>query len=194
MKRPGTSQSLRRFHALRRERLRVLPSDLTAIERGLPMRPENRELLSPAVETAERLLEALGDRVSEQERLLVYDVARLDVLVGALFRRALTAADGETAELATKIGTLVGQRRASLLAIGLRERREEKSLDDFLAARTADGAIITPPERGSASGDDHAACKDGPLESRIAECVIETRIATESTPIAIERGGAASES
>jgi hypothetical protein len=79
--------------------------------------------LKPLASEAERelgdLLADKGDGATAAERTILEDVARLGLLLRATFAAYLQAPD---VELAKTVGTLAGQRRAGLAAVGLERR------------------------------------------------------------------------
>jgi hypothetical protein len=123
--RPATSSSLLRHHALRRERLRVLSSDLTAVERGFPVREECREHVAEGAALAMALLEMQGDDATPARRALIQSVGRLTAIEGLLVRRLLSAGDSAAAELASRVATVAGQRARILSMLGLEEERAD---------------------------------------------------------------------
>jgi len=143
---------VRRHFEVRRERARIMPCDLIALARpGSAVRRELRPLLDAGEAELTALVGAIGaERASPQRLLVAQDVARLGVLVRALMLRFGQDGDGETA---SKIGTLIGVRRAGLLALGLDEQRHEVSLHEYLAQRAAEAA----PANGSAQPEPEVA-------------------------------------
>lgn len=134
----------RRERAHQRERLRVAPQDLLAIEAGDvdAVRPELLALVSAGADEAHALLEAQGgaERASPQRTIAAQDFGRLGaVLRGLLLRWAQTG----DPELASRIATVSSARRALLGMLGLDERREEKSLEDYLREQRRNGAGAT---------------------------------------------------
>lgn len=132
------AHGLARFHAVRVARETIMPADIRALERNSSgVRAEMRPLLEAAAIESETLLEALGgaERVSPQRRVLLDDFVRVGVVLRAMVTRYAQTADPECG---SRVGTLAAVRRASLVAIGLDERREELDLRGYMAKRKAD--------------------------------------------------------
>ncbi len=131
------ARGLQRFHERRRAATRISPSDLrTLAQPGSPVRAELRPLLRAAELELEHLVAAVGgDQASAQRVLLAQDCARLGLLVRALMRRFGQGADPD---VAAKVGTLISARRASLVALGLDERRVELDLHEYLSQQRQD--------------------------------------------------------
>ncbi len=146
------SHGVRAANERRRARERVSPTDLTALSRpGAPVRPELRGLVDAAGSELEELVGALGGREADtpQRLLLVHDCARLSVLIGALFVRWAQTQDEETA---TRLGTLIGARRAQLRELGLERHEKTLDLQSYLAARAREREVAQAP-RGDANGE-----------------------------------------
>lgn len=165
------ARGLKRYNAVRRRLLRVLPGDLTAVEQGLPVRPDRVEDVRRGQAVALAVLAALGgeEQTTPQERLLLGDVGRLETLLGLLVRRALHAGDADIADLATKVATLVTARARLLGMLGLSERRVERDLAEYLRERStqkpAGHAIDVAPVSEPAPPDDRGAAADAAGES-----------------------------
>jgi len=71
------------------------------------------------------------ETVSEQERALVEDFARVGVVLRAELSRYLA---GEL-DAGVRVGTLAGIRRSSLVALGLQRRAKEIGLEDYIEAK-----------------------------------------------------------
>jgi len=76
------------------------------------------------------LLADKGDAVTAAERLILEDVARVGLLLRSLFAVYLETQDPE---IASKVSSLAGQRRASLVAVGLERRARPITVAGVLA-------------------------------------------------------------
>jgi hypothetical protein len=124
------SRGLKRHYDRLRAQQRILPSDLRALRRrGGPVRRELRPLIEQAGRELEELLDAVGGETSPQRQILAQDVARIGLLVRALFMRFVQTEDED---IASKMGTLVATRRAGLQALGLDREIREIQLDEYL--------------------------------------------------------------
>lgn len=119
----------------------MLPGDQLAVERGEPVRPERRIDVARGQAVAAAIFEMQGGEgaVSEARRVLVADVGRLETFISLVVRRALTVGDSEAIELATRAGSLIGQRARVLAMLGLEPRRVERDLGAYLAERAQAG-------------------------------------------------------
>lgn len=140
-----------------RERAQIRPRDLARWEELGLVEPSLLPLVQQAQDEVESIVEALGgaDRVSPQRRVLIEDFCRLGIAVRGVTASYLRTADHE---LASKIGTLTGQRRTLLESIGLERIAKEVELADRYAiervkpqdapapagASIADGATSQP--------------------------------------------------
>jgi len=79
-----------------------------------------------------RLLADKGDAITEAERTIIEDVARLGLLMRAEF--AVYLRTGER-EAAASVRALAGERRAGLKAVGLERRVKEIDLHAYLGAK-----------------------------------------------------------
>jgi hypothetical protein len=122
--------------------------------------PSLRPLADIAATESVDLADALGgaDQLSAQQRLIVEDLVSVGIVLRATLARFLQT-DGGDPELAARVGTLVGQRRASVALLGLQRvaREVEVGLSEerLLAAEQAAGRslrafiTITPSECAS---------------------------------------------
>ena len=89
--------------------------------------------LKPLATQAERelgeLLADKGEAVTAAERCVLEDVARVGLILRAEFARYLETQDPVAA---SRVTALVGQRRASLQAVGLGRRSREIELEDYI--------------------------------------------------------------
>jgi hypothetical protein len=173
----GTKRGL----ALRRERLKAKPRDLTRLQReGLVA-----EALRPLVDLAElelrEWLEALGgvDEVSPQRRAVLEDAAGLGIAFRAELSRFLASNDPAALDRLTSIA---GARRTSLVAAGLEVIRPDPlSTDDYLEALRAQkrvgrendsppGADVAPDAEDAAGGDVAAAVPPSESPSSRQSC------------------------
>lgn len=79
--------------------------------------------------------------------MLIEDAVALGIALRGQLAIYLRAQDGE---VASRVGTLVGQRRQSLAALGLERVSKELDLTEYLESKATDngagGAIITDPD------------------------------------------------
>ena len=118
---------------------RILPADVRVLRvRNGPFKPALIGLAAEAAAEEQRLLAEIGgEHASEQRRLLVRDVVMLGLLARAL---VMQFAQTEDADLATRAGSLLGQRRSALQALGLeRTARDVPDLHSYLAERASGG-------------------------------------------------------
>ena len=128
------SHGLKRYHERRRASLRVVPTDLLALRRG-DVKASLAPFVAEAHLEAAALIQALGgDTVSPQRRVVVSDLVRVGVALRGELRRYMRTEDPDCA---SRVGTLAGVRRASLVALGLDERRVEHDLKGYLEAQRA---------------------------------------------------------
>ena len=107
--------------------------------------PSLRPFAERAELEAEELLVAVGggENTTPQVKVLVHDTSKLGLLLQVLLAKFLRDGGEGTraADMATRIGTLAGVRRANLPAIGLaRFERPVPSIVDYMAARAAQKA------------------------------------------------------
>jgi len=158
------AEGVRRSWDLVRRAAVILPADLRALRsRSGPFRPAVVALAAAAADEEQRLLAEIGGELaSEQRRLLVRDVVFLGLLSRAL---VMQFAQTEDADLATRAGSLLGQRRSALQALGLeRALRDVPDLRSYLAERANGGAPQIDAE--SVAEADPAA--DRPAQGNVA--------------------------
>jgi hypothetical protein len=134
------SAGLLRRAALTRAREQVTDLGILRLMRsGTGTLREMRPYLEGGAVESERLLAALGgaECVSPQRRVLLDDFVRTGVVLRAALARFVQTGDPECA---SRVGTLVSVRRASLVAIGLDEHRVEHDLGEYLSTKRATGA------------------------------------------------------
>ena len=87
-------------------------------------------LVAAAEDEVRAIIVALGgdENVSEQERAIVEDFAR----VGVVLRGELARYVAGDSKAGQTVGTLAGIRRASLVALGLQRRAKEIGLEDYI--------------------------------------------------------------
>jgi hypothetical protein len=121
---------------------------LSDFERTGAVAASLREAALESEREAAGFVQALGgpERVSEQRLAIVRDLARAGVVVRALFAQMLKSGALELDAVA-KLTTLIGARRAGLLALGL-DRVEADALDlaTYIAQRAAGGTEPKPRE------------------------------------------------
>ncbi len=152
---------LRAYHERRRVAERIMPADVLALGRpGASVRPEVRRFLVAAEQELGELTAAVGgEHATPQRILLAQDCARLSTLIGALFTRWAQTQDEETA---TRLGTLIGARRAQLRELGL--ERFAKPVPD-LATYLAEKARAAERETAQdGAGRDNGAVPDHEVE------------------------------
>ena len=118
----------------RRERTRVSLGDIRLWRRSSLVTPSILPLTHDAEDECKAVIEALGglDNVSEMERALVEDFARVGVVLRAELARFVNGDRG-----AGKIvGTMASIRRQSLVALGLQRRAKELNLETYLDAKS----------------------------------------------------------
>lgn len=150
----------------RRRRSQIAPAELEALRKSGTVSESIRALglVDAAQAEAVDLLDALGgeEHVSPQRRVLIDDVARIGLVMRAELARYVQKGD---ADAAGRVGTLAGQRRSSLAALGLDVRRVERDLDEYLARRTpAERANGSDPHAQPEPMADRAAAGEGALE------------------------------
>jgi len=94
-------------------------------------------IVAAAEDEVRAILSALGgaENVSEQERALVEDFARVGVVLRGELARYV-AGDSKAGQV---VGTLAGIRRASLVALGLQRRAKELGLEDYIELKAVKG-------------------------------------------------------
>lgn len=134
--RQRVSEGLLRFNAVRRERARVMPAEVLRVRETGTLADSLRALgLAEAAEVeAADLTDALGggESLSAQRRLVIEDLVRVGLVMRGELARYLQSGDSDAG---ARVGTLAGQRRASLALLGLDARRDEVSLDEYLRQR-----------------------------------------------------------
>ncbi len=105
----------------RKRRSRVRPRDYDLLRRDGEVSEAIKPLLPIAEAEALDLAESMGglDGLSAQEGLIIKDTARLGLLVTAMFSLFATS---PSPDIATRLGTLLGQRRNHLVSLGLGRR------------------------------------------------------------------------
>lgn len=182
------ARGLARFHAVRLARESYTPADIRALARpGGATRAEMRPLLEAAAIESETLLDALGgaDRISPQRRILLDDFVRVGVVLRATLARYAQTADPECA---SRLGTLASVRRASLVAIGLDERREELDLRGYMAKRAADAQREAASNRSGTTDAGTPASRPGLRADRASSAECDERIdsSTADAPLRVE--------
>jgi hypothetical protein len=130
---------VRRANERRRHVAKIVPKDLVAIRNSGQVPPHLRDLIEGAhVEVAD-LIDALGgpDAVSPQRRALVHDACRVGLILRAELLRYIQTGEGDSA---ARVGTLTGQRRATLQALGLDRVSREVDLNSYLREHAAEKA------------------------------------------------------
>jgi hypothetical protein len=145
--REGTKKAL----ATKRERALVRPRDLERLKRFGSVAPSLLPLLKIAEDEAVELAGALGGsaNLTPQRHLLIEDCVAVGIALRTLLARFLQG-DAD-ADLASKIGTLAGQRRSSVVALGLDRHAREVRLDDYLAGKYG---LDAETRAGEANGGD----------------------------------------
>jgi hypothetical protein len=127
------SKSTAQTRKRQRETARINLPEVRRYRREGLISPSMLPLAKIAEDEVSAIFSALGgaECVSEQERALVEDFARVGVVLRAELSRYLA---GERAA-GTRVGTLAGIRRASLVALGLGRRAKEIGLEDYIEAK-----------------------------------------------------------
>lgn len=125
------SKGMRRHHAQRREMARVAPADLQMLRRSGTVPQTLKPLLTAAQVEALELVTALGgeDEVTPQKRQLIDDYARL----GLVMRGELSRYVQGDHDAGGRVSTLAGQRRSTLMLLGLDRFERPVGLRDILA-------------------------------------------------------------
>lgn len=141
----------RREQARRKRLAKVAPAEVRALERGKAIAsPTLRLCAQRATEELAAWLDSLGgpDHVSPQRRSIAENASRISLLIHALVAQWLSG-DADP-ELASRIGTLVGVHRASLVALGLdRVEHEVGDLRTYLATRSNQNASSSAPRKAN---------------------------------------------
>ena len=137
---------------LKRRRHVVAPADLRSLERGeAGARPALRPYLIDASAELHDIVTALGgpEELSPQRLALAQDFCRLGAML-----RTITALFFRTSdpELVSRAATLVGHRRAALLALGLDRFARELDLHSYLSAKD-DGARRAAGDGANGAGE-----------------------------------------
>jgi hypothetical protein len=149
-----------------------------------------RPFLAEATAECADVLEALGgvDRVSPQQRILAEDLARLGVAIRGTLAAYLKSEDPD---LASRLGTLTGARRASLVVLGLeRLEHEVPSLEAYLRAKARENRSDEAIEPGSDTlpADAASSASRGNQGSESGRCPSGGSRPLSSTPIQSPRG------
>ncbi len=117
----------------RREAHSIALSDVRRYRREGLVSASMLPLTKMAEDEAKALFQALGgeDNVSEQERALVEDFARVGVVMRGELSRYLTG-DRDAGKV---VGIMAATRRSSLVALGLQRREKELGLEDYIEAK-----------------------------------------------------------
>src|SRR5258706_5395257 len=156
---PATRERLRAINKANRARLRarrlIAPSEVLEVERNGTIADKLRPFAIQAAQEPHDVAVDLGgvDACSAQVRVLLSDLGRLGLVVRVLVARFLQG-DGDP-ELASKIGTLAGQRRSTLQALGLERREQDVDLRAYLAQQTAPNGAGAMNGAGPAVVDGH---------------------------------------
>jgi hypothetical protein len=128
------SRSGARTNKKKRETARVNLPEVRRYRRLGLVSPALLPLAQIAEDEVSAIFSSLGgvEAVSEQERALVEDFARVGVVLRAELSRYLA---GEQ-DAGVRVGTLAGIRRSSLVALGLQRRAKEIGLEDYIEAKT----------------------------------------------------------
>lgn len=134
--------------AKRRAARRITASEVAHVVREGTISEKLRPYALQAAEEATFLAPAIGGlEASEQRQVLAEDIGRLGLVLRVLVAKFLQG-EGDP-ELATKISTIVGQRRQSLVALGL-ERFEH----DALNVGSYQAALAAQERAGRANASD----------------------------------------
>ena len=127
------SRSKARTAEKKKERTRIALPDVRRYRREGLVVPSMLPLAKIAEDEVRALFESLGGEgaVSEQERAIVEDFARVGVVLRAELSRYLAGEQGA----GVRVGTLAGIRRSSLVALGLDRRSREIQLEDYIEAK-----------------------------------------------------------
>ena len=138
--RERVSRGVKRGQQRRRERLRARPRDLDRLRSEGLVSPALRPIVSIAEVEAAEIFEGLGgtDRVTPQKRIIIEDLCGVGIALRATLALFLQSNDPE---LASRIATLAGARRASLVALGLERLEKEIDLKTYLAQRSESAEV-----------------------------------------------------
>ncbi len=128
------SRSASRTNQKKRETARVNLPEVRRYRRLGLVTPSLLPLTMIAEDEVSAIFSALGgvESVSEQERALVEDFARVGVVLRAELSRYLA---GEH-DAGAKVGAMAAIRRQSLVALGLDRRAKEIGLEDYIEVKT----------------------------------------------------------
>ena len=129
---------LHRYHIRKRQQAKVKPRDLARLERTGVVTPALRPLIKIATEEAVDLSDALGgqDKITPQQRILIEDLCATGIALRAM--QSLFLQGCGDPDLASKIGTLAGARRASLTTLGLERISKKLDLSAYLERKAAE--------------------------------------------------------
>ena len=156
--RERVSLGVRRANERQRALFLHAPSDLRAMRDPLNPVGERRPCVLDALQELHDLIDHLGgeQRATVVEMALARSAARLLIPEQAL---AIQFAQTGDAELASRLATVIGQRRALLLSLGVERRAHDVgSLESFWALREAAGASIATRGSGDDGSRDRGAC------------------------------------
>jgi hypothetical protein len=137
--------------ARRRARNLLAPSEVLEVERNGTITAKLRPFAQQAAQVPHDVAADLGgfDACSAQVRVMLADLGRLDLVLRVLVARFLQG-EGDP-DLASKISTIVGTRRATLQALGL-DRVERDALD--LASYVEQHYPTAPIDASATNGAD----------------------------------------
>ena len=117
----------------RRAANRIALSDVRRYRREGLVLESMKPLTLIAEDEVRAIFQALGgeDDISEQERALVEDFARVGVVMRGELSRYL-AGDRDAGKV---VGIMAATRRSSLVALGLQRRAKELDLEDYIEAK-----------------------------------------------------------
>jgi hypothetical protein len=139
--REGTARGRRSQLARKRLVSLIAPRDLERLVASGTITPALRPLVDIAATEALELSESLGgpENLSAQQRLVIQDLASVGIVLRATLAAFLQKPGGDS-DLASRVGTLAGQRRSSVALLGLESvARDVPSLSDYSASRAAEG-------------------------------------------------------
>ena len=127
------SRSLGTYVERRRAANRVSLSDVRRYRREGLVTDSMLPLTYLAEDEVRAIFQALGgeEAISEQERALVEDFARVGVVMRGELSRYL-AGDRDAGKV---VGIMAATRRSSLVALGLQRRAKELDLEDYIEAK-----------------------------------------------------------
>jgi hypothetical protein len=154
--REGTKRGRRSQLARKRLVSMIAPRDLERLVASGTVTPALQPLIDIGATEAVELAEALGgpENLSAQQRLVIEDLASVGIVLRATLAAFLQTPGGDS-DLASRVGTLAGQRRSSVALLGLeRVARDVASLQDYAANRSAeDRAGATRSDSQEANAD-----------------------------------------